>query len=470
MLSRHGYPDVFLYEQEQLAEIAMSVIHRASLMGATDASVSVSEADNLMVTVRHHELDVMQRNRSKQISLTVYAGERRGSASSTDLSESAIQAALNAAWHIASFTTVDPCAGPADSEFLEHAPLALDLFHPWVITPQEAIELARDVEGAALEVSPLIINDGDATAFEGEDITVNSGGASVSAYHSQFFTATSRGFRGGYAQSMHGISCMIIAGNAQGMQTGRWHVARRSASDMGSPQVIGQTAAMRALARLNARQLTTGVWPVLFEAPVASSLVQSLVAAASGDAQFRGQTFLYESIGCQVMSDHLTLVERPHEPKGLASAPFDAEGVSTTDRTVVDSGVLRSYFLTSYSARKLGLQPTGHAGGPHNLCLSSSFTAASDDLESMLRKLKRGLLVTNVTSQGVNIVTGDYSRGVSGFWVDEGRIQYPVEEITIAGNLREMLQSIVAVGSDIYTQGAITTGSVLIDRMQIAGL
>jgi PmbA protein len=460
----------FLYERAQLEDIAVTTLTSAQMLGASDAVVNVSEEDDLSVSVRHGQLDVMQRHRSKVFSVTLYAGHHRGSGSSTDFTPGAIKATLEAAWHIASFTASDSCAGPAEAEFLEVAPPDLDLLHPWEISPEEAIDLARQIESAALATSPLIISGGDAVADEHGSPTLNSGGASVSTHLSQFFMATSRGFRGGYAQSMHSMGCRVIAGNANGMQTGSWGMVRRAAEDIDSTETLGRQAAVRALARLNARRLPTGAWPVLFEAPIAGSLVGAMVSASSGDAQYRRQTFLPESLGHLVMADHLSLTEVAHERRGLASAPFDAEGVRTKDRIVVESGVLRGYFLSSYSARKLGLPTTGHAGGAHNLRLFSRLTSESDGLATMLGKLGTGVLVTELMSQGINPVTGDYSRGVSGFWVEGGKILYPVEEITIAGNLKDMLRGIVAVGSDTLLQGAVRTGSILVDRMQIAGL
>jgi PmbA protein len=309
----------------------------------------------------------------------------------------------------------------------------------------------------------------DAALSTDERIT-NSEGAAVSAQQSHFFAANSRGFRGGYASSRHSLSVAPIAGRGAGMQRDAWYSSMRSADDLASPEAVGRYAAERALSRLKSRKVNTCEVPVLFESTLAAGLVGSYVQATSGGALYRKSTFLLDSLGTQVLPAHLNIDEDPHVMRGKGSAPFDDEGVATKARKVVEAGVVQGYFLSSYSARKLGMRTTGHAGGSQNLTLTSGLTQPGDDLEAMLRKLHRGLFVIELMGQGVNYVTGDYSRGAAGFWVDNGRIVHPVAEVTIAGNLREMFMGIAAVGADRYTTGAKTTGSVLLERMKVAGL
>ncbi|WP_346730667.1 metalloprotease PmbA [Caballeronia sp. dw_19] len=444
----------FAHERAKLDGVASFLLDAALQRGASDAVVRVSESDQLTVSVRNARAQTLQRSGTQSVALTVYNGARKGSASSSDLSSAALTAALEAAWHIAQYSGADVFAGPAEAGWLETAPPDLDLYHPWVLSTDEAIELALRAESAARDFGETI---------------VNCNGASVVAHHGQFALATSRGFRGGYRHSLHRLNCSIIARNAGGMQGSDWGIVRRKSSELGAPERIGRRAAERAHAMLDARRIATGMWPVLFEAPVASSLIGALVDAASGDLIYRRQSFLLDSLGQTVLAGHLRLSETPHELSGLASAPFDGEGVRTVARDVVRDGVLNGYFLSGYSARKLGMASTGFAGGPHNMNLTSTLTRSDDDLTAMLRRLDRGLLVTNLLGQGVNLVTGDYSRGVAGFWVENGQIQHPVHEITIAGNLRQMLQGIVAVGADVHIR-PIRTGSILVDRMRVAGL
>jgi PmbA protein len=297
----------------------------------------------------------------------------------------------------------------------------------------------------------------------------NSEGAGVSAQQSHFWAGNSRGFRGGYASSRHSMSVAPIAGRGAGMQRDAWYSSMRDASELASPEAVGRYAAERALSRLQARKLGTREVPVLFESPLVAGLINSFVQAVSGGALYRKATFLLDSLGQAVLASHLDLDEDPHQRKGKASAPFDDEGVRTSERRVVDGGIVRSYFLSSYSARKLGLRTTGHAGGAQNLRLTSRLTRPGDDLDAMLRKLDRGLFVTELMGQGVNLVTGDYSRGAAGFWVEGGRIVHPVHEVTIASNLRTMWRDAVALGADEYTSGGKTAGSLLVERMTLAG-
>ncbi|MBI3155568.1 MAG: metalloprotease PmbA [Burkholderiales bacterium] len=447
----------FAYTREQFQAMVEDVLAQARALGASDAGVEVSEGAGLSVSVRMGVIEHVERNRDKSIGVTVYLGQRRGNASSSDFSPAAIAQTVRAAYDIARFTAEDPAAGLPDAEDLASAGEAardLDLFHPWAIDAEAAAELARRCEGAARATSRRICN---------------SEGAGVSAQQSQFWAGNSRGFRGGYAASRHSISVAPIAGKGRSMQRDDWYTSMRDPAELAAPEAVGRYAAERALARLGARRVATGVVPVLLEAPVAAGLLGAYVHATSGGALYRKTSFLADSLGTQVLAAHLDLDEDPHQPKGKASAPFDDEGVRTRACRIADAGVVQTYFLSSYSARKLGLRTTGHAGGAHNLRLTSRLTQAGDDLDAMLRKLHRGLFVTELMGQGVNHVTGDYSRGAAGFWVEHGRIVHPVHEVTIAGNLREMLRGIAAVGADAYTQGGRTTGSLLVERMTLAG-
>jgi PmbA protein len=364
---------------------------------------------------------------------------------------------VQAAFDIARYTAEDPAAGLPDAQDLAtpaEAALDLDLFHPWAIDAAAAAELARRCEQAAFDTDRRI---------------TNSEGAGVSAQQSHFWTGNSRGFRGGYASSRHGISVAPIAGRGRNMQRDSWYTSMRDASELASPEAVGRYAAQRTLARLHARRVPTADVPVLFEAPLAAGLLGSFVQAVSGGSLYRKSSFLLDSLGQSVFAPHIDIHEDPHLRKGKGSAAFDDEGVRTHARSIVSGGTVEGYFLGSYSARKLGLRTTGNAGGSHNLALTSRLTRPGDDLEAMLRKLGTGLFVTELMGQGVNGVTGDYSRGASGYWIEGGRIVHPVEEVTIAGNLREMFRAIVAIGADVYTYGSKSVGSVLVERMKVAG-
>ncbi|MGY8523929.1 metalloprotease PmbA [Paracidovorax citrulli] len=444
----------FTYTQAQLSEMAAEVLRVARELGATDAATEISEGSGLSVTVRKGEVETIEQNRDKVVGVTVLIGKRRGNASTSDFSSAALRATAEAAYNIARFTAEDECAGLAEEELLEREPRDLDLFHPWTIDAEEAIDIARRAESAAFAVSPRIRN---------------SDGASVSAQHSQFVLATTRGFVGGYPYSRHFVSCAPIAGSGGGMQRDDWYSSKRSPAALARPEDIGRYSAERALARLNARKVSTRRCPVLFEAPLAAGLLGAFVQAVSGGALYRKSTFLYDTLGKAVFGPHIDIHEQPHLPGAMGSAPFDEEGVRTQARDVVRDGVVEGYFLSTYSARKLGMKTTGNAGGSHNLSLTSKLTRPEDDFEGMLRKMGTGLLVTELMGQGVNYVTGDYSRGASGYWVENGVIQYPVEEITIAGNMAEMFRQIVAIGADTLVRGTKETGSILIEQMTIAG-
>jgi len=429
-------------------------IAHAKKLGATDVGAEASEGCGLSVSVRKGELENVERNRDKSLGVTVYLGNRRGNASTSDFSEAAIERTVQAAYDIARFTAEDPVAGLPDAQDIAQTQPDLDLFHPWLITSEQAAQIALRCEAAALQTDKRI---------------TNSEGAGVSAQQSHFFSAHTHGFRGGYASSRHSMSVAPIAGKGDGMQRDAWYSSMRSADELSSPETVGRFAAERALSRLKARKIATVQCSVLFDAPVAAGLLGGFVQAVSGGALYRKSTFLLDALGKSVFPKHIDILEDPHVLRGKGSSPFDEEGVTTRARRVVDGGRVEGYFLSTYSARKLGMQTTGNAGGSHNLVMQSRLTQSSDDLDAMLRHLGTGLFVIELMGQGVNYVTGDYSRGASGFWVEKGRIACPVHEITIAGNLKDMFQGIQAIGADAYTTGAKTIGSVLVNRMQVAG-
>jgi PmbA protein len=447
----------FSYRREQFQQMVEDALAMARRLGASDAGAEASEGVGLSVSVRMGDLENVERNRDKSLGVSVYLGQRRGNASTSDFSAAAIERTVQAAYDIARFTAEDPCAGLPDAQELarpDEVARDLDLFHPWALTAEQAAALALRCEDAARATSPRI---------------ANSEGAGVSAQQSHFWAGNTRGFRGGYASSRHYLSVSPIAGRGRHMQRDAWASSMRDPAELAAPEAVGRYAAERALSRLHSRRVPTAEVPVLFEAPVAAGLLGSLVGAVSGGALYRKASFLLDSLGTQILPEHVDVFEDPHLRKGKGSAMFDDEGVRTRARRVVDGGLLEGYFLSSYSARKLGLKTTGHAGGAQNLVLTSRLTQPGDDLAALSRRLHRGLFVTELMGQGVNGVTGDYSRGAAGFWVEGGRIAYPVHEITIAGNLRQMLRDIVAVGADAYTSGTRTIGSVLIERMKLAG-
>lgn len=457
-IDKHRIPSmskpVFTHTQDQLKQIAQDMLRFAREKGASDAAVEISEGGGLSISVRKGKIETIEQNRDKGIGITVYIGQRRGNASTSDFSEQALRDSVDAAYNIARFTAEDDCAGLPEADLLEMAPLDLKMCYPWLVTAEEAIELAKRTEAAAFAVDKRI---------------TNSEGSSVHAQQSHFVAANSRGFMGGYPVSRHTISVAPIAGRGAKMQRDDWYSSHRNAKKLAEPEAIGRYAAERALAKLNARKLDTRKCPVLFEAPLAAGLLGALVQATSGGALYRKSSFLLDSLGTQIFPSHIQVQEDPHVIGAVGSSPFDDEGVKTQKRNIVTDGVLQGYFLSTYSARKLGMQTTGNAGGSHNLSLTSSLTKRADNFVGMLKKMGTGLLVTELMGQGVNYVTGDYSRGASGYWVENGVIQYAVEEITIAGNMREMFQQIAAVGSDSLIRGSKQTGSILIESMTIAG-
>ena len=451
----HRQPESgFSFHRDFFENLVDTALGHAKKLGATDAAAEASEGCGLSVSVRKGELESVERNRDKSLGITVYVGKKRGNAATSDFSKAAIQQTVKAAYDIARFTAEDETSGLPDEQDIAREHPALDLFHPWAITSEDAAGLALQCEAAAMGTSRLI---------------TNSEGAGVSAQQSHFFTAHTRGFRGGYASSRHSISVAPIAGKGSQMQRDAWYSSMRDAAELARPEAVGRYAAERALARLKSRKIPTVECPVLFESPLAAGLLGGFVQAVSGGALYRKSTFLANSLGKPAFGKHIDISENPHLLKGKGSAPFDEEGVKTSARQVVEAGRVAGYFLSTYSARKLGMRTTGNAGGSHNLTLTSRKTRAGDDLDAMLRKLGRGLFVTELMGQGVNYVTGDYSRGASGFWVENGEIAFPVEEITIAGNLKQMLMGIDAVGADAYNYGAKTVGSILVNRMKVAG-
>jgi PmbA protein len=450
MPKRHG----FSCERGELESLAQSALERARRAGASGCDCEVSEGYGLTVTVRKGKPDTIEHNRDRAIGVSVYFGERprvrRGHASTSDFSRAALEQTVDAAVAIARHTAEDDCAGLPDGELLAREQPELDLFHPWAISTEEAVDLAKRCEAAAFAVSKKIRN---------------SEGASVSAQQTQFVLANSLGFMGGFPGSRHWLSCAVIAEDKGLMQRDDWFSASRVPGQLAEPRALGRYAGERALARLGARKIATTQAPVLFEAPVAIGLIGHFISAVNGGNLYRKTSFLVDSLGKEVFSRLVTIDERPLEHKGMASSPFDEEGVATRERSIVRDGVVEGYFLGSYAARKLGMKSTGSAGGHHNLIVKSE----GPDFAGMLKKMARGLLVTELLGQGVNLVTGDYSRGAAGYWVENGVIAYPVEEITIAGNLKEMFKQIVAIGSDVVLRSGRSSGSILLERMTIAG-
>jgi PmbA protein len=440
----------FSFSQEALRNLAQSVLDHAKKHGATACEVDVSEGLGQSISVRRQAVETIEYNRDKGLGVTVYIGQRRGHASSSDFSPSAVKDTVAAALSIARFTAEDDCAGLPDAKLLAKKSMDLDLFHPWNISVDEAITLAQRCEQGALDVSPLISN---------------SEGATVSAQQSHFIAANSLGFMDGFASTRHYVSCSVIAGTGDDMQRDDWYTSSRDAQDFSAVERIGDYAARRALSRLKSRKLSTRKCPVIFEAPLAASLIGNLTYALSGGALYRKTSFLADSLGKKILPDFFTLSERPHIKGAFASSAFDDDGVATRNREIIQAGEVQGYLLSTYSARKLGMQTTGNAGGAHNLRVSHS----KHDLPGLLKEMGRGLLVTELMGQGVNYVTGDYSRGAAGFWVENGEIAYPVDEITIAGNLIDMFAQMVAIGKDVDTRGSKHVGSIWLNQMTVAG-
>jgi len=440
----------FSYDSSHLRSLTRDALDYAKQRGASAAEVEVSEGVGQTVTVRHGEVETIEYNRDKGMGVTVYLGQQRGHASTSDFSGRSLHDTVDAALSIARFTAADDCAGLAEADRLAREFPDLQLWHSWGLPVERAIELAHACESAGFAVDRRISN---------------SEGASVSTQESHFIYGNSHGFLAGYPGSRHSISCSLIAGEGDSMQRDDWYEVARAPQDLPTPESVGRHAAERAVRRLDARKIATTQAPVLFESSIATSLLGHFVSAVSGGSLYRKSSFLLDSLGQGVFSPVVRISDLPHVPKGLGSSAFDTEGVTTQAREVVKDGVVQGYFLGSYSARKLGMQSTGNAGGNHNLIWHDT----GEDFAALLKKMHRGLLVTELMGQGVNPVTGDYSRGAAGYWIENGEIAYPVQEITIAGNLKEMFRQVIAVGNDILRHSSRQSGSVLIEQMTIAG-
>jgi len=439
----------FSYTLDEIKQMSEDVLKVAKTLGASQAEAELSLSIGQNVSVRMQEVEHIEYNRDKGMSVTVYFGKQKGHASTSDLSPQALKDTVAAACNIAKYTAKDDFCGLADADLMASNVNDLDLHHPWDLSVDEAVLIAKQCEEAALAVDTRINN---------------SEGASVSTGTGFFAYSNSHGFTGGYPSSRHGISCSVIAESGDSMQRDYWYATARAPEDLQSAIEIGKLAGERTVKRLNSRKIKTCQVPVLFEAPLASGLISTLISAVSGGNLYRKSSFLLNSLGQQIASPLLNINEEPHIKKGLASSPFDNEGVSTMSRQLVKDGVLQGYVLSSYSARKLGLKTTGNAGGNHNLIVQSGGL----DLAGLLKEMGTGLLVTELLGHGLNMVTGDYSRGAAGYWVENGVIVHPVEEITIASNMAEMLKMIVAVGNDVLIQGSKQVGSILIERMTVA--
>jgi PmbA protein len=436
---------------EDLESIIERALEEARTRGATQAEAAVSQDTGLSVGVRLGEVETLEHQRDRSMGITVYFGQRKGSASTADFSLEAVRATVAKACSIARFTAEDACAGLADAELMAKSPPNLDLSHPWAVTADRAIEIAKACEAAALAFDPRINN---------------SEGASVGTHQGLHVYGNTHGFVGGYPTTSHTVSCVVLAGKGEDMQRDYWYSSSRDWQELDDPEAIGREAARRTIARLDPRKLSTRRAAALLVPEIARGFIGHFTAAIRGSSQYRQSSFLLNSVGQQIFPAGFSVSERPHILKAMGSAPFDDEGVVTKDRELIADGVLTGYILSSYSARKLGLQTTGNAGGAHNLMVAAN---VSGGLAAMLQRLGTGLLVTELMGQGVNMVTGDYSRGAAGFWVENGVLQYPVAEITIAGNLRQMFEGIAAVGDDIDTRGGIRVGSILLAEMTIAG-
>lgn len=438
---------------QRLNEVKQAVseaLDYAKQLGASSAEAAMSSTSGLSVSTRLGELETIEYNQDGALGISVYVGNKKGSASTADLSPEALKTVVSKAVEIAKYTSEDPCNGIADKELLDFAPQDLDLYHPWQVTAEQGIDLCKQAEAAAMQFDSRISN---------------SDGASFSSHNGLRVYGNSYGQLVGFPRSRHSISCMVIGEENGMMQRDSAYTIARKQEGLSSAESVGIEAAEETIARLNCRRIPTGKYPVVFRADIASSLFGHLVSAIGGSALYRKSSFLLDSLGSQVFSDKVNIQERPHILGGLASSAVDSEGVKTIDREIIKGGELQTYLLASYASRKLGMQATGHAGGIHNWLVEASH----QDLKNVLNEMGTGLLVTEVMGQGVNIVTGDYSRGAAGFWVENGEIQYPVSEVTIAGNLKDMFLKVAAIGGDVDVRGSIQTGSILIESMSIAG-
>ncbi len=436
---------------DALRDVALAALERAKRGGADQAEAESTQGLGLNVTVRLGELETLEHNVDKSLSLTVYVQGRKGNASTGDFSKAAVDAAVDKALTIAKFTSPDPHAGLADASAMAKDIPELDLYHPWVLDADAAIAIAKRCEDAGFAVDPRIDN---------------SEGASVSVSESEFMYANTHGFSGGYKGTAHYIGCAMLASEGDAMERDDWYTSHRVPSNLEDAASVGRQAGERALARLNPRKIPTQTAPVIFTPALAAGFIGHGISALFGGSQYRKTTFLLDSVNKDIFSNNVNIVDDPHIKQAYASSPFDGEGVGCTRRVIVENGVVRGYFLSAYSARKLGLKSTGNAGGNHNLLIKPTFEG---DYLTLAKQIGKGLIVIELMGQGVNAVTGDYSRGAAGFWVENGEIAYPVSEITIAGNLLDLYKRISAIGSDIDRRGSKWIGSLLIDSMQIAG-
>ncbi|TXI26836.1 MAG: metalloprotease PmbA [Aquipseudomonas alcaligenes] len=426
------------------------IIAEARRQGASACEVAVSMEQGLSTTVRQGEVETVEFNRDQGFGITLYVGQRKGSASTSASGEAAIRETVAAALAIAQHASEDDCAGLADAALMARELPELDLYHPWSITPEQAVERALACEAAAFATDKRISN---------------ADGTSLSTHQGCRVYGNSHGFIGGYASTRHSLSCVMIAGGEGQMQRDYWYDVNRQGELLTAPELIGRRAAERSVARLGARPVATCEVPVLFASELATGLFGHFLAAISGGNLYRHSSFLEGALGQRLFPEWLSLDERPHIPRAMGSAAFDGDGLATYAKPFVAGGELVSYILGTYSGRKLGLPSTANSGGVHNLFVSHG----DEDQQALLKRMGRGLLVTELMGQGLNLVTGDYSRGAAGFWVENGEIQFPVQEVTIAGNLRDMFSQIVAIGCDLELRGNIRTGSVLIERMMVAG-
>ena len=426
------------------------VLARATSNGASQAEASASCGSGLSVTVRMRDVETLEYHRDQGLSVTVYFGQRKGSASTSDLAPAVIEEVVDKACSLARYAAEDDCAGLADANRLAHDVPDLDLWHPWGIEPQAAIELATDCEAAALDADSRI---------------GNSEGATLSTHDGCRAYGNSHGFLEAYRSSQHSLSCAVLAQEGGQMERDFEYTVARHPDELNAPALVGREAAQRAVRRLGARKLATTTVPVLYPARLARSLFGHYLGAIAGGSLYRKATFLVDSVGRRVFASRVNFGERPHIVRGLGSAAYDEEGVATTDRELVSGGVVQGYVLGSYYARKLGLESTANAGGVHNVVVADTGESYAD----LVAGIDRGMLLTELMGHGINLVTGDYSRGAAGYWIENGELQYPVSEITVAGNLADMFQNILAIGTDTDLRGGVRTGSVLVDGMTIAG-
>ncbi|NKB63356.1 MAG: metalloprotease PmbA [Gammaproteobacteria bacterium] len=436
--------------ENTLLDVTELALEIAKSFGATMAEMSIGKGQGMSVTVRNGDVETVERNRDKSLAISVYFGHRNGTATTTDFSRSAIESSVRSACNIAKYTEEDEYNGLADVELLATEFPDLDLYHPWELEMEEAIDMALRCESAA---------------FSSDSRVSNTEGASISSHTGIDLYANSHGFRGLSRSSRHSVGCSLIGGEGNDMQRDYWYDSKRDAKDLLTVESVGKEAANRTLRRLGARKIKTGKYPVIYEPSIASSLLGHLVSAISGSSLYRKASFLLDQKGEQIFPDNVRIHEQPHILKASGSSAFDSEGIATSPRDIVNNGVLEDYVLSSYSARKLGLVSTANAGGTHNLTIDST----DGGLDELIRSMGRGLVVSELIGFGVNTVTGDYSRGAFGFWVENGEIQYPVQEFTIAGNLTDMFRGFAAIGSDVDLRGSTRTGSILIDNMTVAG-